>query len=298
MSSRSWILLSLLSGFIMALVNLIDRYVLTRLVKQAVVPLFVLGLVGLVPGLVILLVKGGPGLSWPHLLLGAAAGIAFLVMGYFYFRAAQIEEISRVVPLFYLAPVLVAVPAFFFLGEHFPSKTYLGILALIAGAVLLSSRRPLGLGFSRAFRLMALASLSLAIYTLLTKYLLTYADYWTVFAVSRVGMALGLVPFAFRHRPELKAALAGRRGAKVACFMTANEVLALAGSLFFTMAAAVGPISLVNALSSTQPFFVFVLSLVLALIWPRLLQEDIGWGVTVFKFLAIALMFWGLVLIV
>ena len=297
MSSRSWILLSLLSGLIMAVVNLIDRYVLTRLVKQAVVPLFVLGLVGLVPGLLILLVKGGPGLSWPHLLLGSAAGIAFLIMGYFYFRAAQIEEITRVVPLFYLAPVLVAVLAFLLLGERFPSRTYLGILALIAGAVLISSRRPLRLGFSRAFRLMSLASLSLAIYTLLIKYLLAYADYWTVFAVSRVGMALGLVPFALLHWPELKAALAGRRGAKLAGFMAANEALALAGSLFFTMAAAVGPISLVNALSSTQPFFVFVLSLALALIWPRFLQEDVGWGATVFKFLAIALMFWGLLLI-
>jgi drug/metabolite transporter (DMT)-like permease len=282
----------------MAVVNLIDRYVLTRLVRQAVVPLFVLGLVGLVPGLLILLVKGGPGLSWPHLLLGAAAGIAFLVMGYFYFRAAQIEEITRVVPLFYLAPVLVAGLAFLLFGERFPSKTYLGLLVLIAGAVLISSRWPFQLGFSPAFRLMSLASLSLAIYTLLTKYLLAYADYWTVFAVSRVGMALGLVPFAFRHRPELKAVLAGRRGVKLAGFMAANEALALAGSLFFTMAAAVGPISLVNALSSTQPFFVFVLSLVLALFWPRLLQEDIGWGVTMFKFLAIVLMFCSLVLIV
>lgn len=282
----------------MALVSLIDRYILTRLVKQAVVPLFVLGLVGLVPGVLILLVKGTPGLSWPQVAVGLASGVAFLVMGYFYFRAAQIEEITRVVPLFYLSPALVAVLAFFLFGERFPSKTYAGILALIAGAVLISLRRPLKLGVSKAFGLMAMASLSLAIYTLLTKSLLVHTDYWTSFALSRIGMAIGLVPFAFHYRPVIKAALTEPKAGRVVGLVAANEALALAGSLFFTMAAAAGPISLVNALSSTQPLFVFVLSLVLTLIWPKLLQEDVGWGVTMFKFLAIVLMFCGLTLII
>ena len=80
----SWIALALLSGFLMAVVNMIDRYVLTRLVGRAVVPLVVLGVVGAGPGLVILALKGSGGLSGPRLLGGLAAGLAFLAMGYFY----------------------------------------------------------------------------------------------------------------------------------------------------------------------------------------------------------------------
>lgn len=298
MKNQSWIVLSLLSGLLMAMVNLIDRYVLTRLVKKAMIPLFILGLIGLGPGLLILLVKGGFELAWPHLLLGVGAGFAFLAMSYFYFRAAQVEEISRVVPLFYLAPIFVTAAAVFLLGETLSVRACFGIAALIAGAALISSRWPLKIRPSRAFRLMVLAAAAMAVYTVAAKYLLRFADFWTVLAISRIGMAIGLVPFFFGYWSELKSALSGRRGLKVAGLMAGNEGIALAGSLFFIMAAARGPIAVVNAVASTQPFFVFALSLVVTMIRPGLLGEDLGWRNLAFKFAAILVMFAGLVLLV
>lgn len=298
MKNQSWIVLSLLSGLLMAVVNLIDKYVLTRLVKQVMVPLFILGLIGLGPGLLILLVKGGLWLAWPHLLMGVGAGFAFLAMSYFYFRAAQVEEISRVVPLFYLAPIFVTAAAVFLLGEMLSIRAGFGIATLIGGAALISWRWPLRLRPSRAFRLMVLAAAAMAAYTVAAKYLLGFTDYWSVLAISRIGMAVGLVPFFFGYRSELKTTLSGRHGLKVAGLMAGNEVIALAGSFFFIMAAARGPIAVVNAVASTQPFFVFALSLVVTMVRPRLLGEDLGWGNLTFKFAAILIMFAGLVLLV
>jgi len=298
MKNQSWIVLALLSGLLMAVVNLIDKYVLTRLVKRAMIPLFILGLIGLGPGLLIVLVKGGLGLAWPHLLLGVGAGFAFLVMSYFYFRAAQVEEISRVVPLFYLAPIFVTVAALFLLGETLSVRAFFGITALIAGAALVSSRWPPRILLSRAFRLMVPAAAAMAAYTVAVKYLLRFLDYWTVLAVSRIGMAIGLVPFYFGYRSELKTALSGRQGLKVAGLMAGNEGIALAGSFFFIMAAARGPIVVVNAVASTQPLFVFALSLAVTLVRPRLLGEDLGWRNMTFKFAAILIMFAGLAFLI
>jgi drug/metabolite transporter (DMT)-like permease len=298
MKSQSWVMLSLLSGFLMAVVNLIDRYILTRLVKQAMVPLFILGLIGLGPGILILLVKGGLGLDWLRALAGVGAGLAFMAMSYFYFRAAQVEEISRVVPLFYLAPLFVAAGAVVLLGENVSVRSGLGIAALVAGAALISSRWPPRVRATRAIRLMVPAAAAMAGYTVAVKYLLGFTDYWTVLAVSRIGMAVGLIPLFLARRSEIKTALRGRQGLKVAGFMAGNEVIALAGSLFFIMAAARGPIAVVNAVASTQPFFVFALSLAVTLIRPRLLEEDLDWRNLAFKMAAILLMFVGLLLLV
>lgn len=293
----SWIALALLSGFLMAVVNMIDRYVLTRLVERAVVPLVVLGVVGAGPGLVILALKGSGGLSGLRLLTGLAAGLAFLAMGYFYFRAAQIEEISRVVPLFYLSPVLVAFLAHFFLGERLSFPKYAGMFLILAGAVLLAARRSAGLRLGPAFGLMAAAAAALAAYSLATGYLLRFADFWTVFGLSRLGLFLGTIPVFLKHRRAIKSELSGRRGLKVAALMAGNEGLALAGSLFFTLAASRGPISLVTTLASTQPLFVFVLSLILGVVAPRVFREDVGLPTLALKLGALAAMFAGMILV-
>jgi drug/metabolite transporter (DMT)-like permease len=297
MNASAWIPLALLSGFLMAVVGLVDKYVLTQLVKSALVPLLVLGLVGLVPGLAILGLGGGTGLTWPRALLGLAAGLSFLAMGYFYFRAAQVEEISRVIPLFYLSPILVAAAAYLLLGEHFPPRKYLGIAGLILGAFLVTSRWPPRFRLNRAFRLMLLAAVGLAAYGVATKYLLDFTDYWTVLALARVGMFLGVVPLLARARHVMRTEAGGRRGLKVVGLMAANEVLALAASLFFTMAAARGPIALVNALTSTQPVFVFLLGLGLTLAAPRILREDIRPRTLTLKVVSLLIMSAGLVMV-
>jgi drug/metabolite transporter (DMT)-like permease len=297
MAGQIWIPLSLLSAFLMAVVALIDRYVLLHLVKSALAPLTVLGLIGLVPSLAILAWKGRTGLDGPGLLLALGAGLAFLAMGYFYFRAAQIEEISRVIPLYYLSPALVAGLAPFLLGERLASGKYLGIGLLILGAALISMRWPPGLRRGAAVRLMLLAAAALAAYSLATKRLLSSSDYWTVFALARLGMFLGIIPIALKHRGVIRAEVSGRPGRRVILFMTGNEVLAMAASLVFTLAASLGPITVVNALTSTQPFFVLGLSLALAVLKPGLLREERGPAAAAVKTVAILIMFAGLVLL-
>ena len=298
MAASNWILISLLSALLMALVALVDRYVLVNLVKSALAPLSVLGVIGLIPSLAILAVKGRPGLDGAGVLLGLGAGLAFLAMGYFYFRAAQVEEISRVIPLYYLSPALVAALAPFLVNESLTAGKYAGIALLIAGAALISLRWPPGLRHGgAAVRLMVLAAAGLAAYSLATKRLLSFGDYWSVFALARLGMFFGVVPIVLRHRRILRAEVSGRRGRNVVLFMAANEALAMAASFVFTVAASLGPISIVNALSSTQPFFVLALGLVLARFRPGLLKEERGLAATGLKVAAIAIMFAGLVLI-
>ena len=73
-----------------------------------------------------------PATTWLFLgLSGLATGASWLC----YFRALQMGEASKVVPIDKLSVVLVAIFAFIFLGERPALREWLGI-AMIAGGVL------------------------------------------------------------------------------------------------------------------------------------------------------------------
>jgi transporter family protein len=292
----SWIFFALLSGFLLAVVNILDKYVLDKFSKNPLIPVLLLSIFNLLPCGVILAIKGIPQLVPESWLLIAAAGAAIFYMAYFYFKAAALEEISRVVPLLFLSPMFTALLAFLFLGETFTFLKYLGVAAVILGALLVSSRFPLGMRISRPLWLMLLAALSTSVHYVIAKYLLGSADYWTVFALTRLVMSLVAIPLFFRHFHDLRSTLK-KHSWKVVGVMALDQYIALAAILILFKAASGGPISLVMALSSVQPFFVLLFAILLSLFWPQLIQEEIARSTVLQKLAAIALMFIGVLLI-
>jgi len=292
----SWFLFALLSGLLMAVVNILDKFVLDKWARHPMVPVLLLGVFNLFPALGLLLVRGWPAMSLNQGLLILAAGGALLLMTLFYFSAAAREEISRVVPLMFFSPLFVAILAWFLLGETFAPRQYAGVAALIAGAVLVSSRLPLNLRLGRAFWLMLLAALSISAYFVLIKYLLRSLDTWSVFGWTRLSSTLLMLPLYVVYFPELRDTLRDY-GAKVVGVMALDQSIALAANLFVTIAAAAGPITLVNALISSQPFFVLLFALLLSRFIPRHFKEETRRATIVQKLAALALILAGVLLI-
>ena len=72
--------------------------------------------------------------SWLFLILsGLATGASWLC----YYRALQIGEASKVVPIDKLSVVITLVLAFVFLHERFPPKSLIGCLLIGAGTLLM-----------------------------------------------------------------------------------------------------------------------------------------------------------------
>ena len=72
--------------------------------------------------------------SWLFLILsGLATGASWLC----YYRALQIGEASKVVPIDKLSVVITLVLAFVFLHEHFTPKSLIGCLLIGAGTLLM-----------------------------------------------------------------------------------------------------------------------------------------------------------------
>ena len=72
--------------------------------------------------------------SWIFLILsGLATGASWLC----YYKALQIGEASKVVPIDKLSVVITLVLAFIFLGEKFTAKSLIGCLLIAAGTLIM-----------------------------------------------------------------------------------------------------------------------------------------------------------------
>lgn len=291
-----WAVFALLAGLLWGVTNVVDKYVLTKWIKRPIVPVILLAVFGIIASGIIYVLRGLASLSSVHLLLSFAAGASYILMNFFYFRATKIEEISRVSPLFYLSNIFIVVMAVAFLDEILAPIKYLGVFLIVSGAIMISSRKLTKISLGKAFWLMILCSFSLAVSSVITKYLLNFADYWTVFSYTKIGALIAALPIIYRYLPDLRKVIR-EKGKRVVGVMSGNELIRLSGVLSMTVAMSLGFVSLVSALASLQPFFVLLMMVGLSLFRPGILKEEIGKSVVSMKIIAIVLMFVGVYLI-
>ena len=293
----SWILFSILATIVWAIVNTVDKYILTKLVRKPVILLMILGIIGLIASFLVYLFHGFSYLSYFNIALAFAAGILYIIGILFYFKAVKIEEISRVIPLLYLSPLFVSILAAIFLGEIFTPIKYLGIFLLIIGAIFISSKNFIKISFGKAFWFMVLASLVLSVNAVITKHLLNFVDFWTIFSYIRIGAFFALIPiFCFSFKDLILSVR--EHGKKAIILISLNEILALVGVVLITIAMSRGYVTLVNALSSVQPFFVLLFAVILSIFYPKILKEEIDKKTVLIKLIAITFMFIGVILII
>lgn len=291
-----WIILSISASLCWAVVNIVDKFILNKWVKNPIIPVMILGIIGFLASGLVYLIRGFAYLSGLNILLALIAGIFYLLMAIFYFKALKIEEVSRIVPLFYFSPLFILLFANLFLNEAFTLLKYLGIFLLVIGAILISFKNVLQLRPSKGFWFMILSTLSISISAVLTKYLLNIVDWWTVFAYIRIGAFIALIPILYLYSSEI-IDITKKYGIKVVSLISASESLNLVGVVLLTIATVIGYVSLVSALTSVQAFFVLLISVILGIFNPKILKEEINKSIILQKSIAIILMFTGVVLI-
>ena len=292
----SWILFSVLAALIWSIANIIDKFIITKWLKEPAIPVMFLGIIGLVIAGIIFLVKGFQLLSPFNIFLALIAGCCYILTNAYYLKALKREEVSRAVPLYYTTPLFVLFLASIFLGESFQPLTYLGIILLVSGAVMISIKKTHEITVSKALGLMLLAALLWAIYSVIIKYLLNFADFWTIFAYARVGAMIASIPLIYVYFPKFLATVR-EHGNKVTIAIILNETLNITGVFIYVIALSIGFASLVETLTSVHPFFILIFTILLSIFLPHILKEKIDRKKVLLKFVAIALMFFGIILI-
>ncbi len=292
-----WVLFSLLAAFCWAIVNTVDKYVITRWVRTPFVPMSIMGFVAFSAAMLILIFRGFSEMAYLHIFLAGLTGVSYVLTTFLYFRAIKVDEVSRIIPLYQLAPLFVLIFATIFLGEVFTAITYVGIFLVVSGSFLITYRVSEGIRIGRGIRFMVASVLLMSMSSVLTKYLLGFTDYWTVFSYSTLGTFVALIPFALLHLKDIRTT-ARRHGAKSLGVIAVRDVINYLGVLCMFVAVSAGFVTLARTLTSLQPFFVLLFAVFLSMFFPKIMKEDIDRKTITLKVVAILLLVVGAVIII
>lgn len=134
-----WILFALLSAFFAALTSILSKIGIKDVNSNLGTAIRTVVVLIMAWGIVFLTGKQKEivNISQKSLIFLVMSGIATGLSWLFYFKALQIGEASKVVPLDKLSIVITMVLAFFFLGEEFTVKTVIGGILITAGTLVL-----------------------------------------------------------------------------------------------------------------------------------------------------------------
>ncbi len=277
-------------------INVLDKFLISSRLRNPRVMLIFTSLISAAAAAVLPFFVPIDYNNWVYGLAAVGSGALYIAMSLFYLEALRYEEVSRVIPLFYVAPIFTAILAAIFLQEFFSGRIYAGIVLIVAGAIMISLRGAGDFKLRRPFWLMMAAAGLVSVSNILMGYALSRFNAWNVFWYARLGEALFALPFIYLAGPDLRQSIRAY-GKKMLPILSFNELADIAALLLYTAAAAIGYISLVNTLSSVQPVFVFLLIILVGRRWPSALNEELNWGIFGQKMAAIGLILAGAYLV-
>ena len=289
-----WIILAILAALIWSAVNIIDKFIISHELRDPILATVVFGIVSFILFGIVSLIFGNIFLSLTTIIIAIAVGVFYTIGGLFYYVELRKEEVSRFIPILSTIPIFVLIFAFIFLGERFAALTYLGIILIVLGAILVSIKKiTYKVGFSATFLIAIGAALFFALRDVLTKVATLQASIWSI--LFWVGIGSGLVSiFLFSlHHPHIRKQ--AELGIKHLILVAALGVTAF---FIFIMAILNGPVSLVSALVGVRSLFVFIAATVLSIYWPKILKEKITKSILLQKIIAIILVIIGAILVV
>lgn len=297
-----WLIFAFSGPLLWAASTHIDKYLVERFFKESDsgVLLIFTGLIGIFPLPIIAYFR-------PDALAIAPAAMAvilfsgFLYMGamFFYLRALQKEEASVIAPLFQISPLFAYGLAWLVLHETLSVKQMIGGLLIMASVFAISIHWGGGARFKTGTVLLMLAcAFSLALSSVIFKFFAIHDEFWiTSFWTFAGNVIFGLALLAIPSYRREFFKLFDVHPYAMLSINGANELINLGGGLGVRYASILAPLSLVQAISSTSPLFVFLFGVALSVFFPALGREDLSKRSLIQKGVAAILVIIGVILV-
>ena len=289
----------MLAPFFWAFSNYVDKYSLEKYVENIYDFLFFSTLTSwlFVPGLIWFF--GFPTLS-VYSIVPILTGI-FLIYSYgFYGKALEVAETSRVIILAELLPVLTLILGFLLLHQTIGFQEFAAFLLMLLGAFIVSFER-----VGKKFRLfdgtkwIMIAIVMWSVLFLISDWAMTKMSFGEFIVLDTLGVAFAgpvmlLVP---NIRPKIVLGIKTARPQKYGWFVT-NNFLDLFGQMSVKKALALAPSAgLVTVAMQVQSLYIIVLGIVLTLLFPHAIKEDLSYKNLTNKMLGALVMFAGIYLL-
>ncbi|MBP7846091.1 MAG: EamA family transporter [Candidatus Pacebacteria bacterium] len=299
----NWFWIALISPIVLALVNHIDKYVLShRLKGRGVDAIFLFSSIlafGSIPAVFVL--SGSVGVfSFSQILFlmisGAVGAFGFLL----YLHSVFKEEISLSIAVFQLNPVWSYILGLVFLGEVLTKNQIFASIIIILGVFIIT------LDFEElklkrfvmrksVLLFMGIASVLYAVQDVMFKYVVQEDYFWAGVFWQIIGVVvLGILFYLFKKssRKELNSFLSNNN-AKTFRINAFAEFLYLGANVVNTFSLLLAPVALVSVVGSSQPLFVFLGSLLIARFLPKISSEKLAKGHILHKLVSIGIVIIG-----
>jgi drug/metabolite transporter (DMT)-like permease len=298
----SWLFVTILAYFFLAIVSLFDRYFLVGAIPDPMVYTFYIGAIGL--PICLLLLPFGITLPLKGIIiLGLASGVIKIFGNLFLMKSVVQSEVSRAVPAI---GGLMPIFSFLLFFLYFPKNEilnlyqFLAFILLVSGSVLISLKKVPGRFFSlKNLKYPIIASVIFALAFFLMKIVFLRINFLTGFFLVLLGGGLGALGFfvlpGFRNNFFLQ-----RINKKISGIFLLAQAIGGLGAVFQQYAfflARPSQVPLINSLEGIIYVFLFIFVLILSFWKPELLKEEMR-GTTLFqKIIAIFLIAIGLAIL-
>lgn len=231
----------------------------------------------------------GPKFVYPESLIALLFGCLQIFPSFFYIKALQTEEASKVSAMEYVYLIFVFIGSIFLFGEVMDLKCCAGGLLLIFGTLLLSYKKngAIGIGSNGCgpkilANLMALSPtiklflsywILTAIYYLCLKYLLISMDEWDLYIWSSLGSLMVALPLMGKQSIRNEVTGFFSSGGIAVGVLISEETLQFLGLIFSIFAYAIGSVTLVSSVGALQPILTVLIILGLGVLAPKIAKE-------------------------
>ena len=274
-----WILLSIASAFVFAIVIIADKLLLSTYLPNPRTLFFLFGIIQVVMATTILLIE--PWHSNPSasiLTIGTVSGVTWIAGLILMFYGISRLEVSRVIAIYHTYPVFVGLLAVVFLNEHLSVVAWLAILVTICGAAFVAigqSHSAQNDGPLIIYGVVVIGSLLTAIANVTYKYALDGFEFWDINALRAFcgGLIFIIVGWNPKTISDLRSLSSSPIGMGI--FVFAEVLGAPVGMILMFAALSAGPASLVSTLISIRPLFVLFIAGLLSTGYLNILNEPI-----------------------
>ena len=298
----TWLIVAILAYLILALVFLIDKYLLVQSIPDPKIYAFYIGILGFVVLLLVPFINFYLPTPW-EALLAFISGASFIFGIFWFFKGLKLFESSRIVPA-----VGGILPIFTFLLIYIFSKGketlnpagFLAFVFLVSGSFLITYQKNKKISLD-SLRISIIAALFLAVSFVFAKYVYISSSFLVGLVWIRVGGILGALIFLLN--PSLRKAIFKGKIAlqkKTALIFLSNQAAGGGANILQNWAVALAPLSyiaFINALQGIQYLFLLIFAAFLSLKLPQILKEEISKEILFQKIIAILLIGGGLVLL-
>ncbi len=288
----------------LAVVGIIDKFILTKSVSKPIIFVFY-STIFVLPFFLLLPFGVKTPTVWTDYFIFIVSGFCFAIGLWTLYIGFQKSEISRIGPLIGAAvPLFILFLSRIFLGERLGTYGLLAAIVLIIGSIVISfDQSKQKNGWKNAVSWGGLAGFFFAVSHVISKYAYGVYGFYSGFVLTKLSIGIFGVVLLFsptvRALFSKKESTAAEKAASKKRFalVVGDIVLGVIGATLIQYATALGSVSLVNALSGVQYAMLLVLVAVISKFFPKILKETFTRKQIIQKVSAVVIISLGLVLL-